>query len=73
MTWLDRIPSPWLALAAALLLPLGAGVGTAAFARLKRGIVESHVRWARPLELDDELSRAFPDYGKPVVAAGDGG
>lgn len=51
---------------------LGAGVGTAAFSRLKRGIVESHLRWARPLELDEELQRAFPDYGKPA-AAGDGG
>ena len=57
----------------ALAEQLGAGVGTAAFARLKRGIVESHIRWARPLVLDDELSRAFPDYGKPAVAAGDGG
>ena len=52
---------------------LGAGVGTAAFARLKRGIVESHVRWARPLELDDELSRAFPDYGQPVAPVDGGG
>jgi len=49
----------WSALAA----QLGAGVDTAAFARLKRGIVESYVRWARPLELDAELSRAFPGLG----------
>ncbi|MFZ7096760.1 hypothetical protein ACOPJQ_02180 [Luteimonas dalianensis] len=56
----------------ALAQELGAGVGTPAFARLKRGIVESHIRWARPLELDDELRRAFPDYGKPAAAA-DGG
>ena len=48
----------WHALAEAL----GAGVGSAAFARLKRGVVESYARWARPLELDAELQREFPDH-----------
>lgn len=46
----------------ALAEELGAGAGSAAFSRLKRGIVESYSRWARPLELDAELSREFPDH-----------
>jgi len=54
----------------ALAEQLGAGAGTPAFARLKRGIVESYARWARPLELDDELSRAFPDHGSPAAPSG---
>lgn len=44
---------------------LGAGPGTAPFTRLKRGVVHSYQRWGRPLQLDDELSRAFPDHGAP--------
>lgn len=47
----------------ALAEQLGAGVDTAAFKRLKRGIVESYARWARPLELDAELAREFPGQG----------
>lgn len=46
----------------ALAEQLGAGVDSAAFSRLKRGIVESYARWARPLELDAELAREFPDH-----------
>ncbi|MGY0633936.1 hypothetical protein [Luteimonas sp. A478] len=53
---------------------LGAGPGSEAFARLKRGVVHSYQRWGRPLELDAELSRAFPDHGQPPIqpASGDG-
>lgn len=40
---------------------LGAGPGTPAFRRLKRGMVDSYARWGRPLELDAELAREFPD------------
>ncbi|MGY0560390.1 hypothetical protein ACW7G2_06710 [Luteimonas sp. A277] len=53
---------------------LGAGPGSEAFARLKRGVVHSYQRWGRPLELDEELSRTFPDHGQPPIqpALGDG-
>lgn len=50
----------------ALAEEMGAGPGSRAFARLKRGIVQSYARWARPLELDDEMSRAFPDHPRPA-------
>ena len=48
----------------ALATGLGAGAGSEAFARIKRGIVYSYQRWARPLELDAELAAAFPDDGE---------
>src|SRR5690606_11346231 len=32
-----------------------------ALARVKRGLVESHDRWARPIRLDAALRRAFTD------------
>ena len=47
----------WSALASGL----GAGAGSEAFGRIKRGIVYSYRRWARPLELDAELEAAFRD------------
>ena len=47
----------------ALATGLGAGAGSEAFARIKRGIVHSYQRWARPLDLDAELAAAFPDDG----------
>lgn len=34
-----------------------------ALARVKRGLVESYDRWARPIRLDAALRRAFPDRG----------
>ena len=34
-----------------------------AIARIKRGLVESYDRWARPIQLDASLRRAFPDRG----------
>lgn len=51
---------PWHPLATGL----GAGPGTEGFARLKRGVVHSYQRWARPLELDAELAEAFPGHGQ---------
>lgn len=46
-----------------LAMELGAGPGTDGFARLKRGVVHSYQRWARPLELDAELAESFPGHG----------
>jgi hypothetical protein len=45
---------------------LGVEPDSDAFARIKRGIVPSYDRWARPIELDAELRRAFPKRGKGV-------
>lgn len=49
----------------ALATGVGAGPGTDGFARIKRGMVYSYRRWARPLELDAELAQAFPEHGQP--------
>ncbi len=43
---------------------LGIAPGSAQFGELKRGFVASYERWARPLTLDAELRKAFPDRGK---------
>ncbi|MCL1634748.1 hypothetical protein M2650_08910 [Luteimonas sp. SX5] len=43
---------------------LGIGPNSSQFRELKRGFVASYERWGRPLELDAELRRAFPDRGK---------
>lgn len=53
---------------------LGVTPKSAQSRELKRGIVASYDRWSRPLELDAELRRAFPDRGKArsaTAAAGD--
>lgn len=42
---------------------LGVAAGTPRFHALKRAIVASYDRWARPIVLDDELSADFP--GRP--------
>lgn len=58
----------------ALAQRLGIKPGSAEFHRLKRGFVPTYDRWARPIVLDDDLHRAFPDRGKgkgkAVKAAG---
>lgn len=68
----DRRDGPvaigWSALAG----ELEAGAGSEAFGRIKRGIVHSYGRWARPLELDAELAAAFPDHGYPPPDAVEG-
>ncbi len=47
---------------------LGIAPGTAQYGELKRGFVASYERWARPLTLDAELRRAFPDRDKSEAA-----
>lgn len=42
---------------------LGIKPGSAEFHRLKRGFVPTYDRWARPLVLDRELRRDFPERG----------
>lgn len=43
---------------------LGIAPGSVEFDRLKRGFVPTYDRWARPIELDAALQRAYPDHGK---------
>lgn len=45
---------------------MGIEPGSAEFHRLKRGFVPSYDRWGRPIVLDTELERAYPDrtHGK---------
>ncbi|MEP6634518.1 MAG: hypothetical protein ABJA62_09945 [Luteimonas sp.] len=40
---------------------LGVAPGSDAFHRLKQGFVATYRRWARPILLDDELQRDFPN------------
>lgn len=43
---------------------LGIKPGSAEFHRLKKGFVPTYDRWARPIELDADLKRAYPNRGK---------
>lgn len=43
---------------------LGIKPGSAEFHRLKRGFVPTYDRWSRPISLDDDLRRAYPNRGK---------
>ena len=49
---------------------MGIKPGSAEFHRLKKGFVPTYDRWARPIELDDDLRRIYPDRvkGKAGVA-----
>ena len=49
---------------------LGIKPGSAEFHRLKRGFVPTYHRWSRPIELDDDLRREFPNRGKGASNAG---
>lgn len=49
---------------------LGIKPGSAEFHRLKKGFVPTYDRWARPIELDAELARAYPNRGKSKQATG---
>lgn len=51
---------------------LGIKPGSDEFHRLKRGFVPTYDRWARPIDLDDELHRAFPERGKGKGGKGGG-
>ena len=43
---------------------MGIKPGSPEFHRLKKGIVPVYDRWSRPIVLDTELQRAYPDRGK---------
>lgn len=43
---------------------MGIKPGSPEFHRLKRGFVPTYDRWARPIDLDDELRRDYPNRGK---------
>lgn len=49
---------------------LGVKPGSPAFHRLKQGFVPTYDRWSRPITLDDELRRAYPNRGKSGQAPG---
>lgn len=51
---------------------LGIKPGSAEFHRLKKGFVPTYDRWARPIDLDDDLRRAYPDRGKGKGGKGPG-
>ena len=42
---------------------LGVKPGSAEFHRLKKGFVPTYDRWSRPIMLDDDLRRAYPNRG----------
>ena len=43
---------------------LGVKPGSPEFHRLKNGFVPTYDRWARPIELDDDLRHVYPNRGK---------
>ena len=43
---------------------LGIKPGSAEFHRLKNGFVPTYERWSRPIELDADLRRVYPNHGK---------
>lgn len=49
---------------------LGIKPGSPEFHRLKKGFVPTYDRWARPIELDDDLRREFPNRGRSKSATG---
>ena len=51
---------------------LGIKPGSAEFHRLKRGFVPTYDRWARPIRIDDDLVREFPNREKGPRMHGDG-
>lgn len=51
---------------------LGIKPGSAEFHRLKRGFVPTYDRWGRPIVLDAELERAYPNLGKGKAMKADG-
>lgn len=53
----------------ALAKRLGIKPGSAEFHRLKKGFVPTYDRWSRPIVLDDDLRRDFPDRGKDKGAS----
>ena len=51
---------------------LGIKPGSAEFHRLKKGFVPTYDRWARPIDLDDDLRREYPNRGKGKATAAHG-
>ena len=49
---------------------LGIKPGSAEFHRLKRGFVPTYDRWARPIAIDQDLRKDFPNRGKGMKAGG---
>jgi hypothetical protein len=51
---------------------LGIKPGSAEFHRLKKGFVPTYDRWSRPIDLDEDLRREYPNRGKgkPTTAHG---
>jgi hypothetical protein len=47
---------------------LGIKPGSAEFHRLKRGFVPTYDRWARPIDIDADLRRDFPNRGHAKVS-----
>lgn len=45
---------------------LGIKPGSAEFHRLKRGFVPTYDRWARPIDIDVDLRKDFPNRGKSL-------
>ena len=56
---------------AAIAERMGIQPGSAAFHRLKNGFVPTYERWARPITLDAELQRVYPQHGKAASRAND--
>lgn len=51
----------------ALAQRLGIKPGSAEFHRLKKGFVPTYDRWGRPIDLDDDLVRVFPDRRRVTI------
>ena len=56
----------------ALAQRMGIKPGSPEFHRLKKGFVPTYDRWSRPIALDDDLRRDFPNRGKDGGPAGHG-
>lgn len=49
---------------------MGIKPGSAEFHRLKNGFVPTYDRWSRPIVLDADLKRAYPNHGKDKTGKG---
>ena len=52
---------------------MGIKPGSAEFHQLKKGFVPTYDRWSRPITLDNDLQRAYPNRGKSGAAHADHG
>jgi hypothetical protein len=51
---------------------MGIKPGSPEFHRLKNGFVPTYDRWSRPITLDADLQRAYPNHGKGKSSHGNG-